>query len=53
MTRKKYEFELWFSDLRDEAQEQLLRTVSASFPEQMGWDKKPIRVLKFYFEEYS
>ncbi len=53
MTKEIIEFEIYFSDLTDEAQEELLKTVSASWPEDMNWDTLPVTVLCFEFEKVN
>lgn len=47
------EFEIYFNDLKEEVQKELLKTVSAGFPEDMNWDTLPVDTLYFEFEKIN
>ena len=40
-------FELYFTDLTEEAQEELLRKAGVESPEDMNWDSFPITTIEF------
>jgi len=41
------EFELYFSDLTEEAQQEILKKAGVEKPEDMNWDIYPITVITF------
>lgn len=53
MVKETIEFEIYFNDLKDEVQKQLLKTVSASWPDEMNWDTLPVTVVCFEFEKVN
>ena len=44
------EFQIFFSDLNEEAQKELLEYVGAESPEEMNWDLDIIPIATFLFE---
>ena len=42
------EFSIYFSDLNEEAQEELLEFYEIESPEEMNWDVVPISVIEDY-----
>jgi hypothetical protein len=38
-------FELWFTDLTPEAQQELLAYAEAAAPEEMNWDVYPVAII--------
>ena len=47
------EFNLYFTDLNEEAQALLLETVEAERMEEMNWDLFPIVILEFEDRDYD
>ena len=45
--------ELYFSDLNEEAQKELLKTANISDPKEANWDVFPITILEFEIEGES
>lgn len=45
------EFELYFTDLTEEAQQELLEKAGVKSPEEMNWDVFPITTLNFENDE--
>ncbi len=41
------EFELYFTDLTEKAQQELLKKAGVKSPEEMNWDVFPITTLNF------
>ena len=48
---KTYSFELWFNDLKEEVQKELLKHLKVHSPDDMNFYDKPLTVLTFDFEE--
>lgn len=44
-------FEIFFSDLNEDAQRRVLETVGAEGPEEMNWDRDIIPLATIDFEE--